>query len=130
MQPSAFLNTQRFSGGFSLPPVTPYSLLNLNNLPNISSATPPFVDSQGDKNQIINAQDDTPDCGSIWSIDPRCQNSLQNPSGILNQFLSIDFFKRFGLLLFALILVIFGLYMLARSTGADKVVISTAKLAA
>jgi len=130
LTPAQFLNTANFSGQLSLPPATPFSLLNLNNLPNIGG-TPPFVAQ--DKDQIVNAQSDTPDCGSLWSIDPRCKNSIQNPNDLFAQFFGFDWskgLKSAGLLIIAAILLAFGLYMLARSTDTGKIVINSAKMAA
>lgn len=114
--PFDLMNTSNFSGQLSLPPFTPYSLLTLNNLPNTFGV-----------NQTPN---DCPNCPILAGDHTVPQGTLEpnkidpNPLNLgLGSWLSDNFnwyIKTSGLLLLALVLIGFGLYMLAVSTETGR----------
>jgi hypothetical protein len=135
LTPSQYLNYPNYNGQLSAPLFTPFSLLTLNNtlgmLPRGIPTTPPFSGNpiDTDKPQIIQAQSD--DLCNPFAPGEHC---VQTPFGkSIDSFITDSIFpyiKDAGLLLLALLLIAFGLYMLANATDTGKAVINVAKVAA
>jgi hypothetical protein len=160
ISPSQYLNTGNFNGLLSFPTSTPFNLLGGNLAGQTYSTfpyggTPPFVPQKGsssifnlpglfggsnqnaiaigdtDKNQIIQAQQqpDNSKCDPWTGEDCTPSDWGKKLDNYLLEQVT-PFFKNAGLLLLALILVAFGLYMLANSTKTGQTVIKVAKTAA
>lgn len=137
LTPSQIINSPNFSGQFSLPAFTPYSLLTLNNLPPLSggiTGTPTFAgdnNGNGDKNQLGDASAQNANWLDDILSGSRMAGSLggEVASGGIMDVFNI-YFKDMALIALALILLAIGLYMLAQSTDAGQIAIGVAKKAA
>lgn len=119
---STFLNRPNYFGQLSLPPLTPIGFNNPLGAPDDNLNDPlqiPDTTNINDSKLGLNIGDYPIECLVIGA---NCPDSMLG--GAITNISNI--FKKLGLLMLALILLAFGLYMLAKSTDTGKAVINLA----